>query len=197
MAKINELRSEVRELKEAVRYRERAYKLTGIRDPLYEKELAYLKGITRGRQSTKKDLELYKQEAEFFLDWDISSPVGLKQASKREHKAYTSFKKNTGINLSYQDWRHLVTMMGTLGSDVLEKFGYGEGKSATGALAETFQGAKKQGREADFLHAMLDTMRESKGAGMTQSELISSLNRRLGVVAEENEQPKKRGRKKR
>ena len=199
---VKELQSEIRELTKQVNTRVASIKLTSELPKDVEQAVNYMKRLsgvetgvdktTRAKQEIglgfagkrKKELILQARELSSFLRWDIESEEGLRQLEAREKTEWESFEKHhPDMGWTYEEWRKLVEVTGALGHDIVNKFG-------SETIASDF--IKRIQPNADgtpssidgdkYLRAMMDTIKESEGAGLTQTKLMDLLRGKLGQI---------------
>lgn len=177
----------VKELREAIKMQTMAinerlveYYEQGAPDKLVNKEIEYLKEITgtakknnyismRSHRKNKMELELQLNELRYFENWDIFTPQGQMERSKSAMKSYRSYKRNHG-NLSYENWRRTVTVLGTVGADIFNQFG---GSNDTQAAVED---AVRKGRSpGEIIRAMQHVIKDNEGSMKSTQDYADDL----------------------
>lgn len=123
----------------------------------------------------KKDLETQLSEFESFADYleSADSRSSIRKA-EQTHKAYINFKDTYGFkDLKYSDYKDIVTIFGAVGEKTVNQFG-------SNNLIELYNLADDS-KKADFMTAMLDVVKDSKGQGWTSEELFDEMLYRLDI----------------
>ena len=194
---VKELQSEIRELTKQVNTRVASIKLTRELPKDVEQAVNYMKRLsgvktdvdktTRAKQEIglglkgKKKTELVRQARELssFLRWDIESEEGLRQLEAREKTEWESFEKNHP-GWTYEDWRKFVEVSGALGSDIINKFG---SETIASDFLKRIRTNDVELTDGDkYIKAMMDSIKESEGAGLSQTELVDLLRDKLGQI---------------
>ena len=197
---VKELQSEIRDLTKQVNTRVASIKLTRELPKDVEQAVNYMKrlsGVETGVDRTarakqeiglglkgkrKAELILQARELSSFLRWDIESEEGLRQLEAREKSEWESFEKNHP-EWTYDEWRKFVEVSGALGSDIINKFGSETIASDFLKKIQPNEDGTPSKIDGDkYLRAMLDTIKESEGKGMTQTELMDLLRGKLGQI---------------
>ena len=195
---VKELQSEIRELTKQVNTRVASIKLTRELPKDVEQAVNYMKRLsgvktgvdktTRAKQEIglglkgkkKTELILQARELSSFLRWDIESEEGLRQLEAREKSEWESFEKNHP-GWMYEDWRKFVEVSGALGSDIINKFG--SETIASDFLKRIRTNDAVESTDGDkYIKAMMDAIKESEGAGLSQTELVDLLRDKLGQI---------------
>lgn len=194
---VKELQSEIRELTKQVNTRVASIKLTRELPKDVEQAVNYMKRLsgvktgvdktTRAKQEiglgftgkSKKELILQARELSSFLRWDIESEEGLRQLEAREKSEWESFEKNHP-GWTYEDWRKFVEVSGALGSDIINKFG---SETIASDFLKRIRNNDVESTDGDkYIKAMMDAIKESEGAGLSQTELVDLLRDKLGQI---------------
>ena len=194
---VKELQSEIRELTKQVNTRVASIKLTRELPKDVEQAVNYMKRLsgvktgvdktTRAKQEIglglkgkrKKELILQARELSSFLRWDIESEEGLRQLESREKTEWETFEKNHP-GWSYEDWRKFVEVSGALGSDIINKFG---SETIASDFLKRIRTNDVELTDGDkYIKAMMDSIKESEGAGLSQTELVDLLRDKLGQI---------------
>ena len=194
---VKELQSEIRELTKQVNTRVASIKLTRELPKDVEQAVNYMKRLsgvktgvdktTRAKQEIglglkgkkKAELILQARELSSFLRWDIESEEGLRQLEAREKAEWESFENNHP-GWTYEDWRKFVEVSGALGSDIINKFG--SETIASDFLKRTRTNNAESTDGDKYIKAMMDAIKESEGAGLSQTELVDLLRDKLGQI---------------
>ena len=194
---VKELQSEIRELTKQVNTRVASIKLTRELPKDVEQAVNYMKRLsgvetgvdktTRAKQEiglglkgkSKAELILQARELSSFLRWDIESEEGLRQLEAREKSEWESFEKNHP-EWTYDEWRKFVEVSGALGSDIINKFG--SETIASDFLKRTRTNNAESTDGDKYIKAMMDAIKESEGAGLSQTELVDLLRGKLGQI---------------
>ena len=191
---VKELQSEIRDLTKQVNTRVAGIKLTRELPKDVEQAVNYMKRLsgvetgvdrtTRAKQEIglglkgkrKGELILQARELSSFLRWDIESEEGIRQLEAREKNEWESFEKNhPGWN--YEDWRKFVEVSGALGSDIINKFG---SETIASDFLKRIRTNDVELTDGDkYIKAMMDSIKESEGAGLSQTELVDLLRDKL------------------
>ena len=194
---VKELQSEIRELTKQVNTRVASIKLTRELPKDVEQAVNYMKRLsgvktgvdktTRAKQEiglglkgkSKAELILQARELSSFLRWDIESEEGLRQLESREKKEWETFEQNHP-GWSYEDWRKFVEVSGAIGSDIINKFG---SETIASDFLKRIQpnddGTPSEIDGDKYLRAMMDAIKESEGKGLSQTELVDLLRKKL------------------
>ena len=194
---VKELQSEIRELTKQVNTRVASIKLTRELPKDVEQAVNYMKRLsgvktgvdktTRAKQEiglgftgkSKKELILQARELSSFLSWDIESEEGLRQLEAREKSEWESFEKNHP-DWNYEEWRKFVEVSGALGSDIINKFG---SETIASDFLKRIRTNDVESTDGDkYIRAMMDAIKESEGAGLSQTELVDLLRDKLGQI---------------
>ena len=194
---VKELQSEIRELTKQVNTRVASIKLTRELPKDVEQAVNYMKRLsgvktgvdktTRAKQEIglglkgkkKTELILQARELSSFLRWDIESEEGLRQLEAREKSEWESFEKNHP-GWTYEDWRKFVEVSGALGSDIINKFG---SETIASDFLKRIRNNDVESTDGDkYIKAMMDAIKESDGAGLSQTELVDLLRDKLGQI---------------
>ena len=194
---VKELQSEIRELTKQVNTRIASIKLTRELPKDVEQAVNYMKRLsgvktgvdktTRAKQEIglglkgkkKTELILQARELSSFLRWDIESEEGLRQLEAREKTEWESFEKNHP-GWTYEDWRKFVEVSGALGSDIINKFG---SETIASDFLKRIRTNDVESTDGDkYIKAMMDSIKESEGAGLSQTELVDLLRDKLGQI---------------
>ena len=194
---VKELQSEIRELTKQVNTRVASIKLTREMPKDVEQAVNYMKRLsgvktgvdktTRAKQEIglglkgkrKAELILQARELSSFLRWDIESEEGLRQLEAREKTEWESFEKNHP-GWTYEDWRKFVEVSGALGSDIINKFG---SETIASDFLKRIRTNDVELTDGDkYIKAMMDSIKESEGAGLSQTELVDLLRDKLGQI---------------
>ena len=194
---VKELQSEIRELTKQVNTRVASIKLTRELPKDVEQAVNYIKRLsgvktgvdktTRAKQEIglglkgkkKTELILQARELSSFLRWDIESEEGLRQLEAREKTEWESFEKNHP-GWTYEDWRKFVEVSGALGSDIINKFG---SETIASDFLKRIRTNDVELTDGDkYIKAMMDSIKESEGAGLSQTELVDLLRDKLGQI---------------
>ena len=195
---VKELQSEIRELTKQVNTRVASIKLTRELPKDVEQAVNYMKRLsgvktgvdktTRAKQEiglglkgkSKKELILQARELSSFLRWDIESEEGLRQLESREKTEWETFERNHP-GWSYEDWRKFVEVSGALGSDIINKFG--SETIASDFLKRIRTNDAVESTDGDkYIKAMMDAIKESDGAGLSQTQLVDLFRDKLGQI---------------
>ena len=191
---VKELQSEIRELTKQVNTRVASIKLTRELPKDVEQAVNYMKRLsgvktgvdktTRAKQEIglglkgkkKTELILQARELSSFLRWDIESEEGLRQLEAREKTEWESFENNHP-GWTYEDWRKFVEVSGALGSDIINKFG---SETIASDFLKRIRTNDVESTDGDkYIKAMMDAIKESEGAGLSQTELVDLLRDKL------------------
>ena len=194
---VKELQSEIRELTKQVNTRVASIKLTRELPKDVEQAVNYMKRLsgvktgvdktTRAKQEiglglkgkSKAELILQARELSSFLRWDIESEEGLRQLESREKTEWETFERNHP-GWSYEDWRKFVEVSGALGSDIINKFG---SETIASDFLKRIRTNDVELTDGDkYIKAMMDSIKESEGAGLSQTELVDLLRDKLGQI---------------
>ena len=194
---VKELQSEIRELTKQVNTRVASIKLTRELPKDVEQAVNYMKRLsgvktgvdrtTRAKQEiglglkgkSKAELILQARELSSFLRWDIESEEGLRQLEAREKSEWESFEKNHP-GWSYEEWRKFVEVSGALGSDIINKFG---SETIASDFLKRIRNNDVELTDGDkYIKVMMDSIKESEGAGLSQTELVDLLRDKLGQI---------------
>lgn len=194
---VKELQSEIRELTKQVNTRVASIKLTRELPKDVEQAVNYMKRLsgvktgvdktTRQKQEiglglkgkSKTELILQARELSSFLRWDIESEEGLRQLEAREKAEWESFEKNHQ-GWSYEEWRKFVEVSGALGSDIINKFG---SETIASDFLKRIRTNDVELTDGDkYIKAMMDSIKESEGKGLSQTELVDLLRNKLGQI---------------
>ena len=194
---VKELQSEIRDLTKQVNTRVASIKLTRELPKDVEQAVNYMKRLsgvktgvdktTRAKQEIglglkgkkKTELILQARELSSFLRWDIESEEGLRQLEAREKTEWESFEKNHP-GWMYEDWRKFVEVSGALGSDIINKFG---SETIASDFLKRIRTNDIESTDGDkYIKAMMDAIKESEGAGLSQTELVDLLRDKLGQI---------------
>ena len=194
---VKELQSEIRDLTKQVNTRVASIKLTRELPKDVEQAVNYMKRLsgvktgvdktTRAKQEIglglkgkkKTELILQARELSSFLRWDIESEEGLRQLEAREKTEWESFEKNHP-GWTYEDWRKFVEVSGALGSDIINKFG---SETIASDFLKRIRTNDIESTDGDkYIKAMMDAIKESEGAGLSQTELVDLLRDKLGQI---------------
>ena len=195
---VKEMQSEIRELTKQVNTRVASIKLTRELPKDVEQAVNYMKRLsgvktgvdktTRAKQEiglglkgkSKAELILQARELSSFLRWDIESEEGLRQLESREKTEWETFERNHP-GWSYEDWRKFVEVSGALGSDIINKFG--SETIASDFLKRIRTDDAGQSMDGDkYIKAMMDAIKESEGAGLSQTQLVDLFRDKLGQI---------------
>ena len=194
---VKELQSEIRELTKQVNTRVASIKLTRELPKDVEQAVNYMKRLsgvetgvdrtTRAKQEiglglkgkNKAELILQARELSSFLRSDIESEEGLRQLESREKTEWETFEQNHP-GWSYEDWRKFVEVSGALGSDIINKFG---SETIASDFLKRIRTNDVESTDGDkYIKAMMDAIKESEGAGLSQTELVDLLRDKLGQI---------------
>ena len=194
---VKELQSEIRELTKQVNTRVASIKLTRELPKDVEQAINYMKRLsgvktgvdktTRAKQEiglglkgkSKAELILQARELSSFLRWDIESEEGLRQLESREKTEWETFERNHP-GWSYEDWRKFVEVSGALGSDIINKFG---SETIASDFLKRIRTNDVESTDGDkYIKAMMDSIKESEGAGLSQTELVDLFRDKLGQI---------------
>ena len=194
---VKELQSEIRELTKQVNTRVASIKLTRELPKDVEQAVNYMKRLsgvktgvdktTRAKQEiglglkgkSKAELILQARELSSFLRWDIESEEGLRQLESREKTEWETFERNHP-GWTYEDWRKFVEVSGALGSDIINKFG---SETIASDFLKRIRTNDVELTDGDkYIKAMMDSIKESEGAGLSQTELVDLLRDKLGQI---------------
>ena len=194
---VKELQSEIRDLTKQVNTRVASIKLTRELPKDVEQAVNYMKRLsgvktgvdktTRAKQEIglglkgkkKTELILQARELSSFLRWDIESEEGLRQLEAREKTEWESFEKNHP-GWTYEDWRKFVEVSGALGSDIINKFG---SETIASDFLKRIRTNDVESTDGDeYIKAMMDAIKESEGAGLSQTELVDLFRDKLGQI---------------
>ena len=194
---VKELQSEIRDLTKQVNTRVASIKLTRELPKDVEQAVNYMKRLsgvktgvdktTRAKQEiglglkgkSKTELILQARELSSFLRWDIESEEGLRQLESREKTEWETFERNHP-GWSYEDWRKFVEVSGALGSDIINKFG---SETIASDFLKRIRTNDVESTDGDkYIKAMMDSIKESEGAGLSQTELVDLLRDKLGQI---------------
>ena len=194
---VKELQSEIRELTKQVNTRVASIKLTRELPKDVEQAINYMKRLsgvktgvdktTRAKQEIglglkgkkKTELILQARELSSFLRWDIESEEGLRQLESREKTEWETFERNHP-GWSYEDWRKFVEVSGALGSDIINKFG---SETIASDFLKRIRTNDVESTDGDkYIKAMMDSIKESEGSGLSQTELVDLLRDKLGQI---------------
>lgn len=119
----------------------------------------------------KADLQAQARELEYFNQWKGSEPKYV--ARQQDIKKYETFIQNNPefANYSFQEWTELVTMFGQV-QDKLNSFGYED-------MKQLHLESKARDVKKDFVSTMKKIQENSKGAGLTQEDLVDLMRQEL------------------
>lgn len=127
------------------------------------------KAVLNFRTKTKTELQAQARELEYFNQWTGAEVSSV--SKDKDYKKYQSFINNPRnkmfANYSYQDWRDLVNMFGTM-EDKLQEFEYEDMKRLH--IEATNKGIKK-----DLVSAMVEAKRQSKELSKTVTVTTDTL----------------------
>lgn len=191
---VKELQSEIRDLTKQVNTRVASIKLTRELPKDVEQAVNYMKRLsgvktgvdktTRAKQEiglglkgkSKAELILQARELSSFLRWDIESEEGLRQLESREKTEWETFERNHP-GWSYEDWRKFVEVSGALGSDIINKFG---SETIASDFLKRIRTNDVESTDGDkYIKTMMDAIKESEGKGLSQTELVDLLRKKL------------------
>lgn len=191
---VKELQSEIRDLTKQVNTRVASIKLTRELPKDVEQAVNYMKRLsgvktgvdktTRAKQEIglglkgkrKTELILQARELSSFLRWDIESEEGLRQLESREKTEWETFERNHP-GWSYEDWRKFVEVSGALGSDIINKFG---SETIASDFLKRIRTNDVESTDGDkYIKTMMDAIKESEGKGLSQTELVDLLRKKL------------------
>lgn len=194
---VKELQSEIRDLTKQVNTRVASIKLTRELPKDVEQAVNYMKRLsgvktgvdktTRAKQEIglglkgkrKTELILQARELSSFLRWDIESEEGLRQLESREKTEWETFERNHP-GWSYEDWRKFVEVSGALGSDIINKFG---SETIASDFLKRIRTNDVESTDGDkYIKAMMDAIKESDGAGLSQTQLVDLFRDKLGQI---------------
>ena len=194
---VKELQSEIRGLTKQVNTRVASIKLTRELPKDVEQAINYMKRLsgvktgvdktTRAKQEigpglkgkSKAELILQARELSSFLRWDIESEEGLRQLESREKTEWETFERNHP-GWSYEDWRKFVEVSGALGSDIINKFG---SETIASDFLKRIRTNDVESTDGDkYIKAMMDSIKESEGSGLSQTELVDLFRDKLGQI---------------
>lgn len=194
---VKELQSEIRDLTKQVNTRVASIKLTRELPKDVEQAVNYMKRLsgvktgvdktTRAKQEiglglkgkSKAELILQARELSSFLRWDIESEEGLRQLESREKTEWETFERNHP-GWSYEDWRKFVEVSGALGSDIINKFG---SETIASDFLKRIRTNDVESTDGDkYIKAMMDAIKESDGAGLSQTQLVDLFRDKLGQI---------------
>lgn len=123
------------------------------------------------RGKTKQGLIQQARELEYFTQWKGTETQSVRD--KTNYAKYKSFKKNNPefSNYTYQEWRDLVETFGTMDS-FIESFGYEN-------LKQLHLESTNKNNNVNFVDIMKQTMKETKGSGASQKEIIDILRSKI------------------
>lgn len=128
------------------------------------------KAVTGYRTAKKPELIMRARELEYFNQWTGAESKAI--AKEKDYKKYQTFINNNPdfSEYSYQEWRELVNVFGSLDSD-LKAFEYEDTKRLH--LEATQKGVSK-----DFLSAMKEASNKAKDSGkVMETEDLTDLLR--------------------
>lgn len=184
---VKELRKAIKEQTSEVNKRLSAYYESGSKSGLVEKQIGYLREVSgtssksafiAGRASAKNKAQLQAQlyELESFLKHDLLTPAGLKAQEERDKRAYRSFKKNRATNISYENWRKLVTIFGATSDKLLNQYG-GSNETQTAILK-----AIKSGRSTtEIIKVLEQTEKANRKKGYNPQQYLQDFEKALGL----------------
>lgn len=150
----------------------------------FRKEVDILKSLRPKSRSLKIEYQRYQRELEYALQWDISTPEGRRQMDEKERKAYRTFQKRFGEDISYDEWRDMVENFGSAGQAVMEQF-YRGGQGGSGDVMRIFKEAKEQGITKNVGKAMQQVLRASRredfAYAKTPTGLLDALRDKIGL----------------
>lgn len=133
------------------------------------------KAVTGYRTARKSELQKKARELEYFDQWKGSETKAI--AADKDYKKYMSFVNNPRnkmfANYSYQDWKDLVNMFGSM-EDKLQEFEYEDMKRLH--VEATNKGTKK-----DMLSAMMEAQKASAGKGFDTEDLTDLVRSELFI----------------
>lgn len=146
-----------------------------------EEEVGYLKtkGIIGKRNKavlgfggkTKAELQSQARELEYFNQWKGTETKEVRDSTNLSK--YKSFVNNNPdfADYSYQEWRDLVEVFGST-ENFVSSFGYEN-------LKELHKETVNNGKRVDMAKAMRDIMKHSKGAQLSQEDVVDMLRSSL------------------
>lgn len=182
---IKELHAAIKEQTMEVNRRLVEYYEAGGNDKLVNKEIQYLRDVTgtsnrssyismRTHRKNKAELEAQLSELRYFNEWDIFTPRGMAERTRKEQQAWRSYKRNTGSRLQFDTWRKMVTVMGTIGHDMLKEFG--------GSYNNVVEEATKKGKKpGEIIRAMEEVIKENSKSGKNYNDYFDDLVRKLDL----------------
>lgn len=115
----------------------------------------------------KAQLKSQARELEYFNQWKGTETKEVRD--KTNYAKYTSFVKNNKefADYSYQEWRDLVETLGST-EDFINSFGYEN-------LKQLHREATEKNTTINLADEMRKIIKESKGAGLSQEDVIDTL----------------------
>lgn len=182
---VKELHDAIRQQTQEVNKRLIEYYEAGGTDKLVNKEIDYLKSVTgtsgrssyismRTHRKKKAELELQLSELRYFNEWDIFTPRGQAERTRREQQAWRAYKRNSGSRLQFDTWRKMVTIMGTIGKDIFNQFG--------GSYSNVIEEAVRKGRKpGEIINTLKDVVKDNEGKGKSTTDYMDDLISRLDI----------------
>lgn len=182
---VKELHEAIRQQTQEVNKRLIEYYEAGGTDKLVNKEIDYLKSVTgtsgrsnyismRTHRKKKAELELQLSELRYFNEWDIFTPRGQAERTRREQQAWRAYKRNSGSRLQFDTWRKMVTIMGTIGKDIFNQFG--------GSYSNVIEEAVRKGRKpGEIINTLKDVVKDNEGKGKSTTDYMDDLISRLDI----------------
>lgn len=182
---VKELHEAIREQTQEVNKRLIEYYEAGGTDKLVNKEIDYLKSVTgtsgrssyismRTHRKNKAELELQLAELRYFNEWDIFTPRGQAERTRREQQAWRAYKRNSGSRLRYDTWRKLVNIVGTVGKDIFQQFG------SSNAM-DSLEKVVNKRRPGEIINALKDVVEENKGKQKNTEQYLDDLIAKLDI----------------
>lgn len=183
---IKELHAAIKEQTIEVNKRLVEYYEAGGNDKLVNKEIQYLRDVTgtsnrssfismRTHRKRKAELEAQLSELRYFNEWDIFTPRGMAERTRREQQAWRSYKRNTGSRLQFDTWRKMVTIMGTIGKDIFNQFG--------GSYSNVIEEAVRKGRKpGEVINTLQQVVKDNEGKGKSTTDYLDDLIQRLDIT---------------
>ena len=130
-------------------------------------------------------------ELHHFYENDTVTIAGQEFYSKREKDAYEAFNKNNILNWSYDKWKKMVDVFGSVGEEILRHFGYEDQSNKEGSKTAIVDSTEKPEsvsnaslinafsyayeNNLDLLSLMTEVERDLRGEGFTSKKAIDAL----------------------
>lgn len=113
---------------------------------------------------TKEELIRQKRELEYVRNLGIDTEVGQTYLNEKFQKSYNTLRE-TFEDLTEEEHRQIVESFGAVGENIVQQYD-------SNTIVDMLAG---KGKNVNLTRLMLDTVRENRGAGLTQEELTEIL----------------------